>query len=502
MDGLELLFDRLLAWLNANEGVVEGIAVLIAVATLAFPQLRAMLFGAPDKNNNGSLLDVSALDPALIDSMLAGAARGGSAGSFFAPRLPTFGRLDQTWSSGTVPVPRDDEGGSPTIAVFPFAPLDEGEGRLGLCHALADEIATGFSGMIGYEVLAGRAVAGLEHQVAHTGARYMVEGSIRTLGENVRIIARVVDVATGRHLWAERFDCACDDINAKEEDLCQRITWEVIDHIQAAEVARAAKADPHNLDSWSLAVLAFSGVGAAQQKEGALEAERLARLAVEQDPESALANAVLAATLMQKRGFNLKSRDEVSEQEIRAAGEKALSIAPDDAMVNVIYGFVLTSLNDAETAIPHLRRAVEINPVNARAHAHLGRALRNAGLFDEALSHIQHALRIAPRDPMVFIWWGWIATTLLMQGDYAEAIAAEKRGIALSRRYYWNWLVLAAAYGLEGNVEEAKKAAKEAMNLNEDLAIPGNLEQVLRGSIGDKIDLTTLLEGLHEAGMR
>lgn len=501
MDGLEQLFDRLMAWLNANEGVVEGFAVLIAVMTLAFPQLRAALFGNSD-NKNGNVMDVSALDPALIDSMLAGAARGGSAGSFFAPRLPAFGRLDQTWSSGTTNAAAEDAGGSPTIAVFPFSALDEDEKRAGLCHALSDEIATGFSGMIGYDVLAGRAVHGLEHQIAHTGARYLVEGSIRTLGETVRIIARVVDVATGRHLWAERFDCPRDDINAREEDLVQRITWEVIDHIQAAEVARAAKADPQNLDSWSLAVLAFSGVGAAQQKEGALEAERLARLAVEQDPESALANAVLAATLMQKRGFNLKSRDQVTEQEIRAAGEKALSIAPDDAMVNVIYGFVLTSLNDAETAIPHLRRAVEINPVNARAHAHLGRALRNAGKFDEALSHVQHSLRIAPRDPMAFIWWSWIATALLLQGDATGAIAAEKRSIALSRRYYWSWLVLAAAYGLDGQVDEAKKAAKEAMNLNEDLQTPGQVEQVLRGSIGDGIDISPLLKGLHEAGLR
>ncbi|MGB1087270.1 MAG: hypothetical protein ACPG06_02780, partial [Alphaproteobacteria bacterium] len=189
MDGLEQLFDRLMEWLNANEGVVEGVAVLIAVATLAFPQLRAALFGNNRDNTNNQGFDVSALDPALIDTMLSGAAKGGAAGSFFAPRLPAFGRLDQTWSSGPVEDHKDAHG-SPTIAVFPFSPLDDGEARSGLCHALADEIATGFAGMTGYEVLAGRAVHGMEHQIAHAGTRYVVEGSVRTLGENVRIIAR------------------------------------------------------------------------------------------------------------------------------------------------------------------------------------------------------------------------------------------------------------------------------------------------------------------------
>lgn len=499
MSELSNIMDALRAWLNANEGVVEGVAVLIAVVTLALPQLRALVFGGG--RNNNQTIDISALDPALIDKMLLGAAKGSDSGSFFAPRLPAFGRFD---SPGKKRGKSEDatQIGSPTVAIFPLTDLSDSPATKGLCHALADEIATGFSGMAGYEVVAGRALAGAEHHISHLPARYVVEGSIREMDGKVRVISRIVDVATGKHLWADRFDCTTDDLSTAEEALCRRITWQVIDHIQASEVARAAKADPGDLDSWALTVLAFSGVGAAQQKEGAIEAEQLARKAVEQAPESGMAHAVLAATLMQKRGFDLSARDQVSEAEIREAGDAALLLAPDDAMVNVIYGFVMTSLHDEDVAIPHLRKAVEINPVNARAHAHLGRALRNAGNLAEARKHMEQALAIAPRDPMAFIWWGWMAVAQLLEGDSAGAISSEQKAIALSRRYFWNWLVLAAAYALEGDEAEAEKALAEAKQLNPDLEQAGALETLVRDSLGQRVDVSLLVRGLAQAGLK
>jgi len=499
----EILSDISL-WLNANEGVLEGIAVILALLAIAMPRFGMRIFRQNDTP------DLSKLDPRNMPvhpaylAAFTGAMEKPEGGSVFAPK---FGKEEKRGRlRGRFAGQVEEKRGRPVIAVFPpeCPPSFHGDTDYnGLSAILAEELATGLDSIQSYDVIAGRVTRGFTGHVSDLGAHYLVEGSLRqgaADGEKtIRIILRLVDVGTGRHLWSERFSIVSDKFYEQEDDLVAQMTASVFERLQEAEAERASREDPDRLDAWSLSVLAFSSV-AGTDRTGQLNAEALARKAVEQEPESGYAHAVLAATLVQKLGFDQESFDKKEVADIRQAVSAARVFAPNDSLVLSIIGFVLTNLGDFGEAEDILERAIEINPSNARAWAGLGRVLRNQGRVEEAIIKLERALRLAPRDSLTFLWWSWIGSCYLSQGEFKAAIEAYRHSIAVHRAMFWAWLGLAASLAHQGRGLEAKDALDEGRAQNPEINAD-NIDRWILDSMGPGIDSGNLRNGLIQAGL-
>ena len=491
------LIEQALDWMNDNEGVLAGVGVLIALITIAVPRLRAWVTGRPALPGTIDPNQIP-LHPAYLAALTnEGGQAPAPAGSFFAPNRQARARAGQR--------PGFADPGRAAVAVFPFDCAVEHGSYAPAATALADEISTGLNATNGYDVISGRVTRGFEGSVSDLGARYLVEGTLRIVsntrvGECVRIIARLVDVGTGRHIWAERYECPAAEFADQEDEIASQITAALIAHLQGAEVERASQADPKKLDAWSLSMLAFSSITGSTNRDGVLQAEKLARRAVERDPVSGYAHVILAATLVQKRGFVGEFDLKVDEAEIREHAERALELSPRDSMTLALYGFVRTSLNEPHEAIPYLERSVEANPSNARAWGTYGRALRNAGRIDEAVPKFERAIRLSPKDVMVGLWWIWLASSFLLQNRYEEAIDSARKAVTLNRPFFWGWLIMAAALGQQGREVEAAEALAEVRSYFPDID-KRPVRQLLESSLGTDCDLSVILQGLAAAGL-
>ncbi|CAE7594832.1 cya3 [Symbiodinium microadriaticum] len=389
--------------------------------------------------------------------------------------------------------------GAPVIAVLPFENhIAEGEGApSGISHVLAEEIAVGLTRIEGIDVLAGQIVNECGGRASDIGARYQVEGSIRKLGDRARVLVRVAVADTGRQLWADSYDEDWQDFVHNHDDLGNRLTAAVTAILHQIETTRVEAQDIDDLDSWSLTMRAYAGLGNNASKAQSEEAERLARKAVELDPTSGLARVVLAATTLQ---YSVHTEEGMPREKLREMCEEAIRLAPRDSMVMAIFGFVLIAMEELNEARDVLERAIEINPNNARALANYGRALRNLGHYAEAKEAVERALRLSPDDSMAYLWWSWLGSSLILKGDHVSAIDAMRQSIKANRTFDWGWMMIAAAYGLAGQDAEARAALAEAQRLRPDLT-PENLEPSLRGSMGPIIDLSPFAKGLARAGL-
>ncbi len=503
---LSEVLEQLSLWLNANEGVLEGIAVMIAVIAIVMPRFGLRMF----RQNNTP--DLSKVDPRNLPvhpaylAAYTGVMDKPEGASVFAPKFGK-GKKAEAGQSG-IADELVEPMGRPVIAVFaPECPpgLESRADFQGLAAILAEEIATGLDAIQSYDVIAGRVTRGFTGHVSDLGARYLVEGSLREGAledgaQSIRLILRLVDVGSGRHIWSNRYTLAAEEFYAQEDELVAQVTAAVFERMQEAEAERASRSDPDRLDAWSLSVLAFSSV-AGTDHTGKLNAEALARKAVEQEPESGYAHAVLAATLVQKLGFDRAKFDPKDIEDIRHAVSAARVFSSNDSLVLSIIGFVLTNLGDYGEAQDILERSIELNPSNARGWAGLGRALRNQGRVDEAVTKLERALRLAPRDSLAFLWWYWIGTCYLVQKDFSAAIEACRHVIAINRNMFWAWLALAAALAQQGRQVEAEDALREALSLNSDVNL-GNIDLWIEDSMGKTVDSSNFKDGLIKAGLK
>ncbi len=147
-----------------------------------------------------------------------------------------------------------------------------------------------------------------------------------------------------------------------------------------------------------------------------------------------------------------------------------------------------------------LERSCEIKPSNARGWAGLGRSLRNQGRVEEAVTKLERALRLAPRDSLAFLWWHWIGTCYLSLGDFAAAIEAFRHAIAINRNMFWSWLALAAALAQQDRQVEAEDALREGLLLNGEINAD-TIDLWITDSMGTTIDASNLKEGLLKAGL-
>src|SRR5499427_8588142 len=297
---------------------------------------------------------------------------------------------------------------TPSIAVLPFGNMSGDPEQEYFADGMVEEIITALSKMRWFFVIArnssftykGRAVDA-KQLGRELGVRYVLEGSVRKGGNRLRITAQLVDAATGNHVWAERYDRDLADIFAVQDEITERVVATIEPELYAAEDIRSQRKPPDSLDAWECVIRALSLINQGTP-EANTEAERLCRRAIEIAPQYGQAHSLLAWALLRRSLWTGDFQTVVPEAS--AETQTALALDDRDPWASFASGMLQARMRRRGEAARSIRRALELNPNFALAHAFLAATLSNQGAHQEAVESAEHALRLSPRDRPVGVY--------------------------------------------------------------------------------------------------
>jgi TolB-like protein/Tfp pilus assembly protein PilF len=303
------------------------------------------------------------------------------------------------------------------------------------------------------------------------GVRYVLEGSVQNTGERIRFNAQLVDAESGAHLWAERFDQQRTNLLDMQDEVTTRLAHTVHIELIVAESRRAAREHPDRLDSVDHTLQGWAAWYRHRSLDAARQARRFFEAALRLDEHNVGALLGLADTHMSE--VNMYSSDDRAGQ-IRAAEAavaKALALAPDDPRAHVTYGTVLYAMCAPERALREFQLAIGLDGNLATAHAYLGLMKFFLGRSGDTRAHVEHAIRLSPRDPLLFRWHLFIGLADIYLGNAAHALSSLRKSVELNPNWGLSHFVLAGALALAGLLGEAAEVCATARRLAPNFSI-------------------------------
>jgi adenylate cyclase len=324
------------------------------------------------------------------------------------------------------------------------------------------------------------------------GVRYVLEGSVRSSGDKVRITAQLIDAIKGQHLWAENYDCDFKDIFEIQDEITMKIVNSLRVKLSHGEQARVLEKKVKNPDVFSkfLQALSLSGHGT---KESFVRFGQLAQEILDMAPESPIGYRLLG-----RYHYHLASRGESPQENFKKAfkfAQKALSMDESDAASHALLGQVYLLIRKYEKAIASGKRSVELQPNGALFHADLGNTLNNAGRVDEAIAHIKQAIRLNPFPP--FYYYQHLGLCYRQKGQYEDALMEFKKALQRAPDAPGNHTVIAITYALLDREEEARASAAKALELNPNISVSW-ISKISK--IKDQGHLKLILDAMRKAG--
>ena len=395
-------------------------------------------------------------------------------------------------------------GGRPSIAVLPFKNLSDDPEQEYFSDGITEDIIAALSKYRSLVVIARNPSfafkgAGNVRQAGLTlGADYLVEGSVRKLGQRVRITAQLVETEGGRQLWAERYDRDLQDLFALQDEITTTIAARVEPEISAADRLRAErKAVPalHAWDFFRLGTKHFYKSTVADNRE----AQRLLKRAIELDPNLAEAYGYLCyAIVLSMIYFDAEPNEELLDQAV-AIGRKAVELDDKDGLLRFMYGRALLARKAYGDALAELETAVELNPCLAVTYCGLGDSLAYEGRISEAIPYFQKAIDLSPHDPLRWAFYSYRALAHIFAREFDLANEWAQRATRVPNAHYWAFAHRLAALGHLEKPEERAKAVSDLLLRKPDFSCTFARKRLFY--VKDDGQLELYLEGLRRAGM-
>lgn len=334
------------------------------------------------------------------------------------------------------------------------------------------------------------------------GVRYVAEGSVRKIGNRVRVTVQLLDAASGYHLWTERYERELDDIFALQDEIVRAIVAALPGRLEDAGREIARRKPTSSITAYDLVLLGNERWRQLTMK-GMAEAREYFRSAVALDPQYARAHVNIAWTIV--CDVFLESPATATLQEALREIEAALDIDDGDAWSHGVFAQLLFLLKEDAKAEIHFSRALALNPNDADVAAVFANILVYWGRWREALTWIGMAKRLNPFPPNLYHWYHALA--LYSGREYERAVKTLMEARSLDR---WSRGLLAACYAQMGRLSEARFEAEafvkeRSRELNENgNALPANtldLAQARAGRYKDPADREHFLDGLRRAGL-
>ena len=391
----------------------------------------------------------------------------------------------------------------PAIAVLALENMSDDPEQEYFCDGISEDILTALSRVKWFFVIARNSSFSYKGRSVHIrqiaeelSVRYVVEGSVRKAGDRVRITAQLNDVASGSHIWAERYDRHLTDVFAVQDEITTSIVAAIEPQIYSAENFRARQKPPNSLDAWDLVMRALSHFWKVTQQDHAT-AQALLEQAITIDPDYGQALSVLAASHM--RGVHLGWTEvAVAAPVAERAALRAVEVAADDAWAHTALGSVYFSTRRLEAAVSEFEIALRLNPNFCMAHGYHALALCYSGRTQEAFEAAQRAIRHSPRDPSLAIYYGVAGYARFIEKRYEEAISLAREAIRQRGDLTGAYRVMTVAAGMSGDLEKSSAALQELRRIQPGISLAWIAGQLPWSSEADR---EHYLEGFRRAGL-
>ncbi len=407
----------------------------------------------------------------------------------------------RTWS--------EDRSHQPEIVVLPFENLSSDPEQEYFCDGLTNDLTTDLSRFANLFVIAANTALSYKGQhVSHERIRrelavdYMVEGSVQRSGTQIRINAQLIETRTGRHLWADRYISAMEQLFEVQDEVCRKIVMALVVKLSHAELARAFRKETDNVSAYDAFLKGLHHTNeflSSSETLATLEtAQRWFERAAELDPRYARPHGWLAylKILQWKHGWSDEGVLPLAEEQ----AQKAVALAPGDHDTHWALASVCSNSGKFDRAMLEYERALEINRNEADLHAEMADLTCFAGKHREAIGQIRFAMRANPHFPD---WYrsalGWCFYFI---GEYQEAIAEVDRVVTPSDELL---LILAASHarlaatGATGEHAETAGRCMRAFIERRPGWTVARQQGVTR--LRRPEDMSNLLEGLRLAGL-
>lgn len=398
-------------------------------------------------------------------------------------------------------VPQRDS--KPSIAVLPFTNLSGDSEQRYFSDGITEDIIIELSRNHGLFVIArnssfqyrDRAID-IKRVGQELGVQYIVDGSVRKMGSQIRIAVQLIDTGTESHLWAERYDRGLQAIFAIQDEVTTSIVAAISGQVEAAGIDKVRRKRTESLAAYDFFLRGLEHFNRSGKDDTAPALDMFAR-AVEIDPDFAQAHALLAWSLVEVYWAEVwtQSSSYIGATLDRAllAGQRAVALDGSDARCHAALVYVHVSRKEFDLAAHHLALAERLNPNDLEVFAHRGILATFTGRSQLALDSIESAMKLNPAPPNDYRVGQGLALYQLRR--YEEAAKAFER--ATARRPYVSRYI-AACYAQLGRLDEARAFAAESLELEPHftLNVWARIEPYESHS-----DLQHMLDGLRKAGL-
>jgi len=389
------------------------------------------------------------------------------------------------------------EGAWPAVAIRPFQNLT-GESDL-------DYTAIGLATELAIEITRFQDIRVLIHgpddggrRETDIGARFAIEGSMFKDSAGIKIAIRLIDLATCTQVWVDTYESEfkAERIIAFQEEVARVITVKICGEygvIAKAMSIESKNIPPSNLKTYE-AILRYYAFGANFSKATFLKALEALNLAITKEPEKGIVWSMLARLYATNYGLELFNVKTPLDEAVVFA-EKGVGLDPANQRVRVIMSYVLLLKNDLSYGLAEAERAISLNPNSLIMIAELGYLLALLGDWKRGPALIRKAIENNPYYDVVVhhaLWADWIR-----REDYEKAYAETL--LFRTPLLFWNPLIKAATLGLQGRIQEGKKAGDDLLKLKPDFSTRGRV--LIKHYIKFDDILSRTIKGLNKVGL-
>jgi adenylate cyclase len=358
-----------------------------------------------------------------------------------------------------------------SIVVLPFANLGNDPEQQYFADGITEDLTTDLSRIADMFVISRNTAFTYQGKRVDTKqigrelcVRYVLEGSVRRSGNQIRVNAQLIDAETDAHLWAERFDGDMADLFALQNEITSRIAVALDFELVGAEASRSTE----HPDALDYILRGRAARAKPPSRDNRAEAIRMFERALALDPRSVEAQSWLAITLMALVIDNMTDSPAADLARAEALAQQALAASPRNLLAHSVRGQVLRAQNRFEEAIAEYEKLLALNRNYVQAYAHIAQCKLYAGSIEEVIPLAEQAIRLSPRDHLIGLFYQRIGLVHLLQSRTDEAIIWLEKTCNHNPAHGTFRAQLASAYALNGEMGRAANELAEARRLSAD----------------------------------
>lgn len=366
-----------------------------------------------------------------------------------------------------------------TIAVLPFKVLGEQTELRFLAEGLLEDVTALLARVPGFLVISQASTQMFDHSsialpeiAEQLQVQFVVLGSIRRVGEIIRVNVQLAEAQTGQVLWNSRFECSPNSSADLQEEIARGLLSELEPALNKAEIAQIRRQRPNNLDAWAHYHEATGALAQLGWSESGLRnARHQLENSIEIDSNFGLAHAHLALLTALSRNIGLLPHsDEVLVSGLTAANT-AIELDAGNSEVMGYAGCALCDLGQTRQGLITLKAALQLNPSNAQAQVAHGAALVLMKELEGGIAQMRLGMRISPKDRRLGFWL-WILSCFLLRANRPEEALEEAiKAVQHDTRFHLAHVAQAASLDKLGNAPLAQQALIQARTVRPGLSV-------------------------------